>query len=1245
MGRSPFHRTGSNGGSLSVGRKSPLIGNNSHSSTPSLLDTDNHHKNDQFSAPHRSSALRNAMENFNNAKQNSSATTGSSLFTPPPLIQSEGLPSQKRGPLLKRVSTSNMQITAFDIPSIQIDIAKEVPKAQGLSEIINTVTTTPPTVDTNETMRGIDLTKSPKSARSLVGNGGFVLKRRESVFNPAGVEKTPTSSTPKLEYVVPSLQNHYPQTVNDLYIKTMQEKNHRVIGNNAGNDSKKSKPRPQTAGATYSRRNNPAVHDEDDDEHVLNSARVNITSADLIVDTGVPSKTSSKNKKNKKENPADNINLLGIPGFIHPPIGEDAVPYGTYKNDKQANAEHLILRHSTELLNSESLEGQVTSDYYQKLEQELWKFEHVSRGKNKAMMVTHGNNVKLFNRGEPVEEFYNKYLLYQKDLIEKNEDFETMKQTMKKIRQRAKSTGSPMKSKIESENQSEKHVVFKRQTEEQPFNKENAKENNLWERKKKKRLKPISQFVQEQVSNSLTQEHNGGTFITEVQTNNEKPLTTKSSVISIAIPLSARSITSSIGPGGGGGGGYDLFITDEQVDIAERNKKTKLGLIDTIKRASGAQDKKKGDYVTGVNHAAQSGIGGIVAKFPSEELGESEERLKRVKAKEIPLQSNHGYHTIVDIEDCEVDYQTADLERVFPPIKIATFVANVPEKSSNNLTPLTPGSGTNSSNSSTASLHNLINNQSISVNNSASFVSTSMSHTNMFASNVDHIIDSIRSRIQYKNISNINVDELNSAALNKQLIDEEHEQMLDEKLQQFEGEFKSIMSEVNKFSHSVTPGFDPNGDGPHGSNFLIKKGAVDINGETFYKTKDLSPRKVDALKKKKEAKTVTFRKTSSGQWRRDFISTQTKLQYDLLVKLDDRSENRNVVAGSNEHLTKVSKKVMKSSEKLALYKVGNHKKTRTQESLWDKSKGKLDMQTTKFYQTILFYKRLTVFLEVIQAPSSANKLLIGFLNRLRFKLIKNPTLKHTKESLFFSLILQVIEDSNTIEGPIVLSDMNDKNQDEAPIDLFFSNRETIKVIQFLNAELSIKHDDLFSFLGKLPIKQNKLLLELKAKMKQKEEEGLSSKANIALSKSTGSPTIPPIINSNPSNNSNQFPLLSSNPQTNTTYPKMSEHHQQVKVPHHPTNQDSSRIASEKVNNNSIHNPNTQIQEREYNYSVQANTYPLQDNAQHLPKDTEPSNRCLQPTELDKSLLNQNSTNKEEKRAKTNRTRISISELL
>ena len=154
----------------------------------------------------------------------------------------------------------------------------------------------------------------------------------------------------------------------------------------------------------------------------------------------------------------------------------------------------------------------------------------------------------------------------------------------------------------------------------------------------------------------------------------------------------------------------------------------------------------------------------------------------------------------------------------------------------------------------------------------------------------------------------------------------------------------------------------------------------------------------------------------------------------------------------------------------------------------------------------------------------------------------------------------------------------------------------------------------------------------------------SSKANIALSKSTGSPTIPPIINSNPSNNSNQFPLLSSNPQTNTTYPKMSEH-QQVKVPHHPTNQDSSRIASEKVNNNSIHNPNTQIQEREHNYSVQANTYPLQDNAQHLPKDTEPSNRCLRPTELDKSLLNQNSTNKEEKRAKTNRTRISISELL
>ena len=84
---------------------------------------------------------------------------------------------------------------------------------------------------------------------------------------------------------------------------------------------------------------------------------------------------------------------------------------------------------------------------------------------------------------------------------------------------------------------------------------------------------------------------------------------------------------------------------------------------------------------------------------------------------------------------------------------------------------------------------------------------------------------------------------------------------------------------------------------------------------------------------------------------------------------------------------------------------------------------------------------------------------------------------------------QIVEEANTVEGHYILSDMNEKNQEEAPIDMFFSNRETIKVIQFLNVELSMKHDDLFNYLSKLPIKQNKLLLELKSKMKQKEDEG------------------------------------------------------------------------------------------------------------------------------------------------------------
>ncbi|KAG2393250.1 hypothetical protein C9374_009827 [Naegleria lovaniensis] len=1112
--------------------------------------------------------LQSKLESFQFGKSsgNTQSSNATSLVDTSPI---KTVVKQRRGSV-----SAVTPPTIFDIPSIQIDTAKS-PRIEE-TVLVFGESSGPPTSKsiisnqmssislptTAPALPGSDNTDQADSKRvssrhhnaqqinqkNAHSNSSTNLlsaqsstKRRESVFNE---QKERVQASQKYEYVVPTLLPHNPQTINDLYIKTLHEKNYRssTAGSNESksHSQKRGKSRPHTATGTFSRRG--GIKDEDDDENVLNSSRIHITSADLIVDTGMPSNSKTK----KRENVPDSTTLLGIPGIIAPPKGDAGIPYNCYKNAPKSNAEHLILRHSSELLAADTLSGQITSDYYEKLEQDLWKFEHVSRGKNRNVMITHGNTVKLFNRGEPVEEFYNKYLLYQKDLIEKHEDFESMQQTMKRIRLRMKPSGSsPVKAKGQhSETKSEKKVLFIKRQSDENVNKEPLLCNNLWERKKKKRLKPISQFVQEQVGhhqNILTSEQQtnaGGTFITEVNTathnsatqnntnsasgitNNSPstPLRTNSSqclhlnINSPAgktssfrgsffsnqsnsqqnVPLSARSVTSSIGTNGTGTG-YDLFITDEQADYAERNKKAKVGLIETIKRASGCQEKTKGTYITGVNHSAQSGIGGIVARFPAEELGVSDERLKRIKAKEMPLDNTGSYHTIIDVEEADFDYAPEDLEKVFPPIKIATF--------STNTTAPNPGlaSGNSSSNSSTSSLHALVNNPSnANITNtsahSASFRDNSYtSYSNPYGSNIDYIIENIRAKIQYKNISNINVDELNTETLRNQIVDEQHEQMLDEKLQQYDTDFKVIIGDVHKITQQVAPNFETanSENSPYSSSYSIKKQVVEINGETFYKTKDLSPRKSDSssnlnVKKKRELKKPKIRNVPSGTWRNSFISCQTKQQYELLVKLDDRSENRNVVAESNEHLSRVSKKVMHGAERMALYGVTGNKKFHSNDSLWDKAKKRLDIQTTKFYQSVLFYKRLLVFLEVIQAPSQSNRLLLSFLNRIRTKLINNPTCKQSKENFFFSIMNQVVEEARTMS--VNNMTLEKSEVEETPLDLFFSNRETIKVIQFFNAEYGITHDDLFNYLNRLFIKQNKLLLELKVKMKQKEEQ-------------------------------------------------------------------------------------------------------------------------------------------------------------
>ncbi|KAF0980575.1 hypothetical protein FDP41_013058 [Naegleria fowleri] len=1034
------------------------------------------------------------LESFQFGKSSSANSNNSNATfqneAPPPM--KTAIKQQRRGSI-----SSQSPLTVFDIPSIQIDTAKTPrieetvlvfedaskngPPSKSTSNQTTTTSmslpTTAPTLpgsDNNSTRQEVDLnnrrkslssSKSPLSEPPVQKNSSHSssssnllsapssTKRRESVFSE---QKERIQAAQKYEYVIPSLLPHNPQTINDLYIRTLHEKNYR--SSTAGSNESKShnqrgKSRPHTATGTFSRRG--GIKDEDDDDNVLNSSRIHITSADLIVDTGMPSKSNSK----KRENVPDSTTLLGIPGIIAPPKGDAGIPYNSYKNAPKSNAEHLILRHSSELLVADTLSGQITSDYYDKLEQDLWKFEHISRGKNRNVMITHGNTVKLFNRGEPVEEFYNKYLLYQKDLIEKHEDFESMQQTMKRIRLRMKPSGfSPVKAKSQQETKSEKKVLFIKRQSDENVNKEPLLCNNLWERKKKKRLKPISQFVQEQVGhhqNTLANDQQniaGGTFLTEVNTanhsnspvlpNNNTVANSNSGMTNINpstpsysrtnssqclhlnnnspagkvssfrgsffstqpashqnVPLSARSATSSIGTTGTGTG-YDLFITDEQADYAERNKKTKVGLIETIKRASGCQDKTKGTYITGVNHSAQSGIGGIVARFPAEELEVSDERLKRIKAKEMPLDHTGSYHTIIDVEEEAFDYAPEDLEKVFPPIKISTF-------STTNTTTPNPGlaSGNSSSNSSTSSLHALVNHStspnvtSTSVH-SSSFKDNSYtagSYSNPYGSNIDIIIENIRAKIQYKNISNINVDELNTEALRNQIVDEQHEQMLDEKLQQYDTDFKAIIGDVLKITQQVTPNFETttSDNSTYSSSYSIKKQAVEINGETFYKTKDLSPRKSESssnlnVKKKKELKKPKIRNVPSGTWRNSFISCQTKQQYELLVKLDDRSENRNVVAESNEHLSRVSRKVMHNAERMALYGVTENKnKVHSNDSLWDKAKKKLDIQTTKFYQSVLFLQEIARLFRSYSSPLTVKSLVINLFE-------SNPQQAHQK---------------------------------------------------------------------------------------------------------------------------------------------------------------------------------------------------------------------------------------------------------
>ncbi|KAF0972632.1 hypothetical protein FDP41_008881 [Naegleria fowleri] len=497
-----------------------------------------------------------------------------------------------------------------------------------------------------------------------------------------------------------------------------------------------------------------------------------------------------------------------------------------------------------------------------------------------------------------------------------------------------------------------------------------------WTRKKKKRLKPISSFIDEQVeqfklNESVQVDNEANTFMTEMH---------------ITSPDKSKSRTTTAHSHNSN----ELFVEDP-FDASERNKDVKIALSNTIKRVNQAKEKRH-EYWKNPNDNSFV-ASPLLNKFPFQELESSNFRLLFSKSKEF---------------DSKPEFTRERLEKVFTPFKIY-------QSSKTNLT-------------SDISLLN----------------------------NVEEPEENQPEPTTKKSAPKI-------------LADKKFEEKIDDELRKTDVQFKDLFQKAH---HVVASGKVQGGS--------LQNPFGDIYSSYF--------KQHQSEYGQKKLKPIT-KSMNSDNWRNEFLGSQIYSQQYLLNALDERFGNRLSVLQSRQYLEKIAEISLKRSEKYAVCGLNEpqmRKLTDTSlDSMWDKLNHSLEVKKSKFYHSVLFYRRLLFHLETIKVPTSENEYLIKLLESIRKHIIEHPTDDLTKEGIFFKNIKPLVQEMSKLDSRMSTSNLFKTSR----LDSFFGNRETVRVILFFIAELNINSEDLFTnFLHKLRLKHSKVMDELRIKLKEREAQ-------------------------------------------------------------------------------------------------------------------------------------------------------------
>lgn len=237
------------------------------------------------------------------------------------------------------------------------------------------------------------------------------------------------------------------------------------------------------------------------------------------------------------------------------------------------------------------------------------------------------------------------------------------------------------------------------------------------------------------------------------------------------------------------------------------------------------------------------------------------------------------------------------------------------------------------------------------------------------------------------------------------------------------------------------------------------------------------------------------------RWRPRFVKTQLNMQQHLLGLLDSRDRDRSIIYKSKEHLAMVVNKAMKDAHYVwEVYrgvqppkrdpndlKDDIHNTLQSQldmqaralerdmhlleENVWKGARKKLEERNEGFFECLLFYRKLLIFLDYLSAPST--KALLHFLLHLRQDLIKHGGMN---KQIFFDALIE--SRAWEAQQPTGLHSEHG----------ILENRESLKLLHYLIKDLKIDSREFFEFFKKNNWKISNELAEMKNKWQSKEQQ-------------------------------------------------------------------------------------------------------------------------------------------------------------